>query len=144
MKHLKYLIMAVLMALPFAAGFAQAKRASVKPSSPATVEVLYFHGPQRCRTCVALQKATKEILDAKFAKEQKSGRVRFREIDLSSKEGERLGDKYEIAWSSLIVVRRQGKNERFADLTDDGFRYAVNDKTKIQGIIQNKINEFLK
>ena len=108
------------------------------------MEVLYFHGPQRCKTCVALQKAAKELVDAKFAKELKSGRVKFREIDLSTKEGEKLGDKYEIAWSSLVVVRKQGKKEKVADLTDDGFRYAVNNKAKIQSILQQKIAEFLK
>lgn len=143
MKHLKYVMMAVLIVLPFAFGHAQTKKAANK-STASVVEVLYFHGPQRCKTCVALQKATKEIVEAKFAKELKSGRVRFREIDLSSKEGEKLGDRYEIAWSSLVIVRKQGKKEKFADLTDDGFRYAVNNKARIQSMIQKQITEFLK
>lgn len=143
MKHLKYVLMAVLMVLPFAFGHAQTKKTVTKSSTP-VVEVLYFHGPQRCKTCVALQKAAKELVDAKFAKELQSGRVKFREIDLSTKEGEKLGDKYEIAWSSLVVVRKQGKKEKVADLTDDGFRYAVNNKAKIQSILQQKITEFLK
>lgn len=143
MKHLKYVLMVVLMVLPFAFGHAQTKK-TVTKSSTSVVEVLYFHGPQRCKTCVALQKAAKELVDAKFAKELKSGRVKFREIDLSTKEGEKLGDKYEIAWSSLVVVRKQGKKEKVADLTDDGFRYAVNNKAKIQSILQQKITEFLK
>lgn len=135
--------MAMLMIIPFALSHAQSKKNAAKTAAP-IVEVLYFHGPQRCKTCVALQKAAKELVDVKFSKELKSGRVRFREIDLSSKEGEKLGDKYEIAWSSLIVVRKQGKKEKFADLTDDGFRYAVNNKAKIQNILRNKIIEYLK
>ena len=143
MKHLKYVLMEVLRVLPFVFGHAQTNKTVTKSATP-VVEVLYFHGPQRCKTCVALQKAAKELVDTKFAKELKSGRVKFREIDLSSKEGEKLGDKYEIAWSSLVVVRKQGKKEKFADLTDDGFRYAVNNKAKIQSILQQKITEFLK
>lgn len=135
--------MAVLMLLPLAFCNAQTKKSTAKVAAP-VVEVLYFHGPQRCKTCVALQKASKELVDAKFAREMKSGRVKFREIDLSTKEGEKLGDKYEIAWSSLVVVRKQGKKEKFVDLTDDGFRYAVNNKAKIQSILQQKITEFLK
>lgn len=135
--------MAVLMLLPFAFSNAQTKKAAAKSATP-VVEVLYFHGSQRCKTCVALQKASKELVDAKFASQMKSGRVKFREIDLSTKEGEKLGDKYEIAWSSLVVVRKQGKKEKFVDLTDDGFRYAVNNKAKIQSILQQKIIEFLK
>lgn len=143
MRNFKYVLMAVLMVLPFAFGHAQTKKA-VKKSATPVVEVLYFHGPQRCKTCVALQKAAKELVEAKFAKELKSGRVKFREIDLSTKAGEKLGDKYEIAWSSLVVVRKQGKKEKVANLTDDGFRYAVNNKAKIQSILQRKITEFLK
>ncbi len=143
MRNFKYVLMAVLLVLPFTFGHAQTKKVGKKSVTP-VVEVLYFHGPQRCKTCVALQKAAKELVEAKFAKELKSGRVKFREIDLSSKEGEKLGDKYEIAWSSLVVVRKQGKKEKVADLTDDGFRYAVNNKAKIQSILQRKITEFLK
>lgn len=135
--------MAVLMVLPFAFGHAQTKKAAAKSEAP-VVEVLYFHGPQRCKTCVALQKAAKELVDTKFAKELKSGRVIFREIDLTTKGGEKLGDRYEVAWSSLVVVRKQGKKEKSEDLTEDGFRYAVNNKAKIQSILQNKITEYLK
>lgn len=135
--------MAVLMVLPFAFGHALTKKAAAKSEAP-VVEVLYFHGPQRCKTCVALQKAAKELVDTKFAKELKSGRVIFREIDLTTKEGETLGDRYEVAWSSLVVVRKQGKKEKSEDLTEDGFRYAVNNKAKIQSILQNKITEYLK
>lgn len=143
MRHLKYVLMAVLMALPFTLGLAQTKKVAPKSASP-VVEVLYFHGPQRCRTCVALQKATVELLRKNYAKELKSGRIKFREIDLSSKEGEKLGDRYEIAWSSLVIVRKQGGKEKFVDLTDDGFKYAVKNKPKIQAIIQKQINDYLK
>lgn len=143
MRHFKYLLLVMLMSFPFVMCQAQAKKSTSTSSNP-VVEVLYFHGPQRCKTCVALEKATKELLDSKFASQLKAGKVKFREIDLSTKDGEKLGDKYEIAWSSLIIVRKQGKKEKVADMTDDGFRYAVNDKAKIQSLIQQKINEFLK
>lgn len=141
MKNLKYLLLALLMVFPFAVTQAQTKKAAApKP----VVEVLYFHGPQRCKTCVALQQAAKEVVEKQFAAQAKAGSVKFREIDLASKEGEKLGDKYEVAWSSLVIVRKQGKKEKVADMTDEGFRYAVKDKAKIQALIRNKINEFLK
>lgn len=143
MKNFKLILLVTLLALPFMVCQAQTKKKATPAVAP-VVEVLYFHGPQRCRTCVALEKATKEVLDAKFASQMKAGKVKFREINLSSKEGEKLGDKYEIAWSSLVIVQKRGKKEKFTDMTDDGFRYAVNDKAKIQSLIQQKINEYLK
>lgn len=143
MRKIKYLLLVMLMAFPFVLCQAQAKK-TISKSTNHVVEVLYFHGPQRCKTCVALEKATKEVLNSKFASQMKTGKVKYREIDLSIKDGEKLGDKYEVAWSSLIIVCKQGKKEKVADLTDDGFKYAVKNKAKIQSIIQNKINEFLK
>lgn len=35
------------------------------------VEILYFHGKQRCATCMAIEKNTKEAVMAQFAKEIK-------------------------------------------------------------------------
>lgn len=143
MKRLRYLFMVMLMAFPFVLCQAQTKKATDSKANP-VVEVMYFHGSQRCKSCVALEKAAKEVINSKFAAQVKAGKVKFRDIDLSTKEGEKIGDKYEIAWSSLIIVRKQGKKEKVADLTDEGFRYAVNDKAKIQTLIQKKVNEFLK
>lgn len=108
------------------------------------IEVLYFHGPQRCKTCVALEKVAKETVAATFAKQVKAGTVVFREIDLSTKEGEKLADKYEIAWSSLIIVQTKNGKQKYVNLTDDGFRYAVNQPGKIKNQIINQINAYLK
>ncbi len=147
MKKLKFILLVMLLAFPFV--MCQSKTetketvAATTPSSP-VVEVLYLHGPQRCRTCVALEKATKEVLETKFTQQIKNGKVIFRDIDLSTKEGEKIGDKYEVAWSSLIIVRKDGKKEKVTDMTDDGFRYAINNKAKIQALIQQKINDYLK
>ena len=38
------------------------------------VEVLYFHGAQRCATCMAIEKNTKELLEAAYAEQLKSGK----------------------------------------------------------------------
>lgn len=143
MKHFKFFILAILMVLPCVFSEAQSTQVAAAQASP-VVEVLYFHGSQRCRTCVALEEAAKETIASKFASQVEAGKVIFREIDLSTKEGEKIGDKYEIAWSSLLIIRKEGKKEKVYDMTEDGFRYAVNNKTKIQYLIQQKISEFLK
>lgn len=31
------------------------------------VEVLYFHGKQRCATCIAIERNTREVLEKEFA-----------------------------------------------------------------------------
>ena len=49
-----------------------------------------------------------------------------------------------VAWSALVIVRKDGKKEKYVDLTKDGFKYAVKDPDKLKGIIANQINAYLK
>lgn len=67
------------------------------------VEILYFHGKQRCATCVAIEKNAKEAVEKEFAEELKNGSVVFKSIDISIPENEKIADKYEVTWSSLFV-----------------------------------------
>lgn len=69
------------------------------------VEILYFHGKQRCATCLAIEKHTEEAVAARFADELESGRVVFRTIDLSEAENGQIAEKYEVAWSTLLVSK---------------------------------------
>lgn len=38
------------------------------------VEVLYFHGKQRCATCIAIEKYAREVVEKDFADERKKER----------------------------------------------------------------------
>ena len=35
------------------------------------VEVMYFHGKQRCATCMAIEKYAREVVEKDFANEKK-------------------------------------------------------------------------
>lgn len=52
------------------------------------VEVLYFHGKQRCATCMAIEKNAKEVVEVQFANELKNGTLVFRTIDISDPKNE--------------------------------------------------------
>lgn len=64
------------------------------------VEVLYFHGKQRCATCMAIEKNAAETVETLFADEVKKGTLVFRSVDISAPENEQLADAYEVTWSS--------------------------------------------
>lgn len=99
------------------------------------IEVLYFHGKQRCKSCVSIELRTKEMLDTYFAQEMKEGKIVFREIDFSLTENEPIADKYEIAFSSLLLIKHQNGKETVKNLTDFGFSYAYkNPETFIEGM----------
>lgn len=85
------------------------------------IEVLYFHGKQRCATCMAIEQRTRETLEEQFADEMKAGTLLYRVIDISQPENEALADKYEVTWSSLFVCRWKGGRETPENLTEFAF-----------------------
>lgn len=108
------------------------------------VEVLYFHGKQRCVTCKAIEKYTREVVYTDFAELVKSGKVRFKEVDISTSEGEKMANKYRVSWSSLYVNGwKNGKEER-NDMTQFSFQNARNKTDLFKKEVKKKINQLLK
>ena len=99
----------------------------------------YFHGKQRCITCRAIEMLTKEVLDSDFAEAQKSGKLVFKIIDISQKENKAIAEKYEVAWSSLIL----NKGGNVVNLTDMGFSYAKGQPEVFKAQLKEEITKLL-
>lgn len=107
------------------------------------IEVIYFHGKQRCSTCVAMEKYAKEVVDSAFKEESKEGTIVFKTVDITTPEGERLADLFEVSSSSLYIVDNNPDRPMKVDMTAFGFRNARNNpQVYKQGII-DQINKFL-
>ena len=106
------------------------------------VEVLYFHGAQRCATCMAIEKNTKELLEAAYAEQLKSGKLVFSSVDITKEEA--LAERYEVSWSSLILVDydKSGK-ERATNLTEFAFGNARTASDKFKQGLSEQITEML-
>lgn len=50
-----------------------------------------------------------------------------------------MAEKYEVAWSSLIIV----KGEKYENMTDEAFSKANNDAAGLSSSIAQKINEYI-
>jgi len=106
------------------------------------VEVLYFHSAQRCATCVAIESNSKELLETAFSEQLKSGKLIFQSIDITSEEA--LADKYEVSWSSLIVVDYDENGEEAVEnLTEFAFGNARNAPDKFKAGLSKQIAEML-
>lgn len=108
------------------------------------VEVMYFHGKQRCPTCKAIEKCTKEVIDQDFKAQTKQGKVRFRIVDISTDEGEKIADKYKVTWASLFVNKWKNGKEVRKDLTQLGFQKARNNAADFKNQLKKEINNSLK
>lgn len=128
-------LLLVLMSL-----FAMASMAQTKDH----VEVMYFHGKQRCATCKAIEAQAREVVDNTFAAEKKNGKVVFKIVDISTAEGAKIAKDYRVSWSSLFVNAWRGGKETRNDLTQFAFKNARNNSDEFKKGVSGKINELLK
>ena len=106
--------------------------------------MLYFHGKQRCITCNAIERLTKEVIEQDFAQQLKDGKIIFKVIDISTKEGEKIANTYEVTWSSLYINKWQNGKESRNNMTDFGFSHAKGSPDVFKAGVKKKIEELLK
>jgi hypothetical protein len=113
-------------------------------NSPATkIEVIYFHAPNRCPSCVANETQTKQVLEKHFKAEIASGQVSFVSLDLKEDKNKALVVKYEIVFPTLLILKKQGSNELKTDYTNTAFDYAFSEPEKYEKLLQAEIQKQL-
>lgn len=144
MKKLFFALMAIIALTSCGGKQKSSTTSSANESVKEGVEVIYFHGKQRCVTCNAIENLTKEVLDKEFAEQMKKGDVVFRIVDISTEEGEKIADKYEVTWSSLFINQWKDGKESKNNMTDFGFSYAAASPDAFKEGVKKKIEELVK
>ncbi len=103
----------------------------------AKVTVFYFHGKQRCVTCVTLQEVTQQAVAENFSG---NSDVQFLEVDVSESENKALADKYEIVFSSLVIATP----EAHKDITQEAFDLVMTEPNVLKSLIAQEVDAFLK
>ena len=130
----KFIILITLLAcIGISSSFAQTKKEYV--------EVLYFHRTQRCNTCQAIEKTTKELLEKNYKRDVKSGALVFTSVDFQQNNTNPLVEKYEIEGPTLLIIYHKKGKETVSNYTDEGFQYALSNPAKLKEILTDKINE---
>lgn len=78
------------------------------------VEVLYFHGKQRCATCIAIENNTLAVMKENLSEQVKKGEVVFKVIDISKKENEKIAENMRLPgrhclWCAIKWTGDSGK-----------------------------------
>lgn len=105
------------------------------------VEVLYFHGKQRCATCMAIESNATEVVKTQFADQVENGDVVFKIVNIE--EDEALADKYQITWSSLVLVDYDSGVERAENITEFAFAKARTAPDEFKSELKTKIETLL-
>lgn len=106
----------------------------VSIADASTVNVYYFHGKQRCRTCIAIENVTKNAIAENYKDNPK---VKYIEVNIDEAQNKELVEKYEIAFSSLLIV----KGENSTDLTEQAFANAIKAPNELTDLIKEEVNK---
>lgn len=109
-----------------------------------TVLIYNFHVTNRCVSCIAIEDATTETINAYFSTELKEGRIKRYILNVDDDVNRKIAEKYQAFGSGLFVTRVFKGKETTTDLTGDGFKYAKNKEEKFIEILKTKITEYLK
>ena len=142
MKHL--FLIAISLLLFSCSGKPKTENKQEVSAQGDRVEVIYFHGKQRCVTCRAIEQLTNEVLAATFKNQIDKGAVVYKVIDISDPQNEAIADKYEVTWSSLYINGWKGGKETVNNMTEFSFANAKGSPDIFKEGIKNKINELLK
>ncbi len=143
---MKVILLLTMCLSLFACGNKNTKenKSQEKQSQKDHVEVLYFHGKQRCITCAAIEKNTKEVVESQFADELENGTLVFKSIDISQSENEEITNKYEVTWSSLFITKWKEGKDTTENLTEYAFAKAFSAPDTFRTNVTQKIRQLLK
>ncbi|MCQ2217382.1 MAG: nitrophenyl compound nitroreductase subunit ArsF family protein [Paludibacteraceae bacterium] len=144
MKKITIIMMAVLLSTATITACAgnntpETKKETVAKKESA-VEIIYFHGKQRCATCMAIENETKALVEGELAQQVKDGKVIFSVVDFSTEEGKKLATQYKVSFSSLFIVTPNGTE----DLTRLAFSYARTNAEEFRNELKYKVMEVIK
>ena len=107
-----------------------------------TLDIRYFHGKQRCTTCMNIEKYTLELLQEQYATELKNGSIKMSIIDFSTAVGKKLADQQKVSFSSLFLVKNgKDKKETTINLTRMSFQYAKNNPKEFKRLLKEEIDK---
>ena len=100
------------------------------------VAVYYMHGKMRCVTCNELEKIAKETIEEEYSNNDD---VKLYSIDFSLSENRDISDKYEVAFSSLLIATK----DEHVNITMEAFEKVFAETDELKELIINEVNNYL-
>lgn len=114
---------------------ANVEKTAQKADEP-TVYVYYFHGKQRCKTCITVEDVAKSTIKNAYAGNPK---VRFTEVKNYETGNASLVEKYGAMWNALIIA----KGNDHIEITKQAFANAVNNPEALKELIKTEVDKRL-
>jgi hypothetical protein len=113
------------------------------PTVDAKVVAYYFHGAQRCKTCLHIESTAQSVLRERFAAEMKAGRLEWRVVDFDKPENEHFVKDFQLVSSSVVLVAFEGEAQLRYKVLDRAWRLAHDDMA-FETYVEGETAAFLK
>jgi hypothetical protein len=139
MKKLTGLMILMLLSALIVSGVYVQTQQNVPASKP-KLEVLYFHATMRCPTCLAIEDNARKVIQQNFKPLLDNGMIKFEAYNVDEKANKPLVDKYEITFSTLLLVKSDGTK---VDFTGKAFQYALANPAKYESLLNAEIEKLV-
>ena len=146
----KIFIPVIIMSMFALAIFTQCSSSSKKKGNDSTgisqkniVEVYYFHGDRRCKTCIAVGEQSKKAVEENFKDEILKKKVSYKEVNVDRKENDSLATKFQVSGSGLFIRSVKNGKETIEDLTELAFLNALGNPDTLISTIKTKVRKGL-
>lgn len=109
------------------------------PAAALVTTVYYFHGENRCETCLLIEKQASEIVQTAFAGEIAEGRLRFLAVDYDKAEHRHFRDDFKLAFGSVVVSR----GARYENLSDV-WTLVHEERSQFDAYVVDRVSRFVK
>ena len=107
------------------------------------LNVICTHATQRCPTCTAMERLTRETLDESFSDAVTSGQIVFREINYEHPEAAALADEFKIATAAVVLVNiKNGETVAGKNLANEAWRLYT-DEPAFKSMLKEQIDAML-
>ena len=131
MATYKYFILAIFINILTLTAIAEDKL-------PDRVELIYFHGDNRCPIDKDIEQLASEYVKILFSKQIKQGKFNFSVINFETEENKHYEDEFELLAQALILIEYENNKitkwtelDKVWELTDDPVGFSEYIKTSV-------------
>jgi len=108
------------------------------------VDVVYFHRPQRCVTCLCFEERVRYVVSMYFQNELNSGKMTFGVYDIGDNKNIDIVNKYGAVGSQLFINTVKDGADNIKDIQDIWYWNCRSNKAGFDQKVKNVIDQSLK
>jgi hypothetical protein len=117
---------------------------STNSTNDLRVDVVYFHRPQRCPSCLCFEERVRYVVDTYFQNELNKGNMTFSVYNIGDSQNDDIVKKYSAVSSQLFINTVKDGTENIKDIQDIWSWNCRTDKPGFDQKVKNVIDQSLK